>query len=297
LAWGRGLTSGSPMVHQYTSRMMDNLEIALEINKDLLALSNMTFLVDKGIGKTLGSLIGNLRSGIQQVEEARLSQGQKNFQTAFENMNALARILLERSNMAMDEQQGNASGMEFYMQQLQQMAGQQQQLNSGMPQLGPDGTPTSSMMDQLAKMAARQQALRRKLKQLQQDMSSSGDAQNMPGNLDRIAKDMEDVINQMRKNQVDRQTIMRQEKIVQRLLDASRSATSRDYKKERESSTGTDILRDNPLSLPGDLGDHGSLIDMIRREVRNSELTPREKREMERYLESLIGNMPEKENK
>ena len=199
--------------------------------------------------------------------------------------------------MVIDEQEGNAFGMDFYMQQLQQMAGQQQQLNSGMPQLGPDGSPTSSMMDQLAKMAARQQALRRKLKQIQQGMSESGEGNKMSGSLDRIAKDMEDVINQMRKNQVDRQTVMRQEKIVQRLLDASRSATSRDYKKERESKTGKEILRDNPLSLPGDLGDRVSLIDMIRRDVRNSDLTPKEKREMEKYLESLIGQSPEKETK
>ena len=294
---GSGLTEGSPLIHAYTSKMMDHLEIAQEINRDLLDLSKMTFLVDKGLGQALGQVIGNLRSGIQNVEEAKLSQGQNNFKLSFKSMNTLSRILLERVNMVMDEQEGNASGMDFYMQQLQQMAGQQQQLNSGMPQLGPDGSPTSSMMDQLAKMAARQQALRRKLKQIQQGMSESGEGNKMSGSLDRIAKDMEDVINQMRKNQVDRQTVMRQEKIVQRLLDASRSATSRDYKKERESKTGKEILRDNPLSLPGDLGDRVSLIDMIRRDVRNSDLTPKEKREMEKYLESLIGQSPEKETK
>ena len=297
LEMGSELSDASPLIHQYTSSMMDNMQIAMDINDDLLLLSKMTFLVDKGLGQALGAVIGNLRSGIQHVEEARLSQGQKNFNLAFSNMNKLARILLERSNMVMDEQQGNASGMDFYMQQLQQMAGQQKQLNSGMPQLGPDGTPTSSMMDQLARMAAQQQALRRRIKQIQQGMSESGEGNKMTGDLDRIAKDMEEVINRMRRNQVDRQTIMRQEKIVQRLLDASRSATSRDYKNERESTSGTEILRENPLSLPGDLGDHRSLIDMIRREVRNSELTTQEKREMERYLESLIGNSPEKVNK
>ncbi|RKY55114.1 MAG: hypothetical protein DRP93_03985 [Candidatus Neomarinimicrobiota bacterium] len=225
---------------------------------------------------------------IQNAEEAKLSQGKNNFNIAYKNMNELGRILLERISMVRDQQQGNASGMEFYMQQLQQMAGQQQQINSSMPQPGMNGSPGSSMMDQLAKMAARQQALRRSLKQMQQSMSEGNGAKRMTGDLDRIAKDMEDVINQMRKNQVNRRTIMRQEKIVQRLLDASRSATSRDHKKERKSTSAKEIQRDNPLGLPGDLGDHESLINAIRREVRNSELTTREKQEMERYLESLL---------
>ena len=294
---GSELQNNSPLIHQYSSQMQNHLDLAMDINQGLLDLSKQTFLVDKGLGMALGQLIGNLRSGIQHVEEANLSQGKTNFKLAFEHMNTLARMLLERMNMVMDQQQGNASGLEFYMQQLQQMAGQQQQLNSGMPQLGPNGSPGSSMMDQLAKMAARQQALRRGLKQIQQGLAESGEGNKISGNLDRIAKDMEDVINQMRRNRVDRQTIMRQEKIVQRLLDASRSATSRDFKKERESKTGEEILRENPLSLPADLGDPESIIDMIRREVQNSQLSPQEKREMERYLESLIGGQFNAEKK
>lgn len=289
LAFGKDLKNGSPLIHLYTSGMNDNLTIAMEINDGLLALSKKTFLVDKALGQALGRVIGNLRSGIQQVEEANLQQGQKNFNEAYKSMNELARILLERSNMVKEQQQGNASGLEFYMQQLQGMAGEQQQLNSGMPKPGPDGSPGSSMMDQLAKMAARQQALRKRLKQIQQGISESGGNNRMTGNLDKIAKDMEDVINHMRQNRINRQTITRQQQIVQRLLDASRSATSRDFKKERESKTGKELLRDNPLSLPGDLGDRESLIDMIRREVQNSDLSPQEKRDMERYLESLLG--------
>ncbi|MCK4530234.1 MAG: hypothetical protein KAU44_03585, partial [Candidatus Marinimicrobia bacterium] len=285
---GSELINGSPLVHAYTSQENNILQMALTINEELLALSKKTFLVDKAIGRALGQVIGNLRSGIQHVEEAKLSQGKSSFNIAYKNMNELGRILLERMNMIQEQQQGNASGMEFYMKQLQQMAGEQQKINAGMPQPGMNGKPGSSMMDQLAKMAARQQALRRSLKKMQQGMSEGDGAKRMTGDLGRIAKDMEDVINQMRKNQVNRQTIMRQEKIVQRLLDASRSATSRDHKKERESTTAKDILRDNPLSLPGDLGDHESLINALRREVRDSDLSAREKQDMERYLESLL---------
>lgn len=202
-------------------------------------------------------------------------------------MNRLSRLLLERSEM-LEQQQGNASGMEFYLQQLQQMAGQQESLNQGMPQPGMNGSPGSGMMDELARLAARQQALRRSLKQIQQGVSDGDGGRRLTGDLEQIAADMQKVIDEMRKNQVDRRTIMRQQQIVQRLLDASRSATSRDFKKERESKPGTFIQRENPLGLPEGLGENGSMLESLRRAVRESKLTPAEKREMERYLELLM---------
>ncbi|MBW6458661.1 MAG: hypothetical protein K0B52_05815, partial [FCB group bacterium] len=178
-------------------------------------------------------------------------------------------------------------GMEFYLEQLQQMAGQQQALNESMPMPGPGGAPGESMMQQLAEMAARQQALRRALKEIEKGIQQGDGGRRLLGDLDRIAKDMEEVINQMRQNQVDRRTIMRQEQIVQRLLDASRSATSRDFKEERESRTAEQIRRPGPFGLPEDLGERESLINALRRAVLESDLSPKDKRDMERYLESL----------
>ena len=68
----------------------------------------------------------------------------------------------------------------------------------------------------------------------------------------------------------------------------SRSATERDYKKERESRTAEGVDRESPPGLPEDRGEKRSLINALRRAVRESDLTPAEKRDMEAYLESLI---------
>lgn len=282
----------SPLLHEFSSREGRILEIALDINAHLLSLSMKTFLVDKALGAELGQVIGNLKSGIQHIEEGDLSRGKNELNTAFAAINRLGRMLLERMENV-HQQEGGASGMEFYLQQLQQMAGQQQKLNQAMPKPGPDGRPGSSMMDRLAKLAARQQALRRSLKQIQQGISEGEGGKRVTGDLNRIAADMEKVINELRKNQVRRETVMRQEKIVQRLLDASRSATKRDYKKERSSKTAESTERESPLGLPGNFGEHESLINELRRAVRESDLSPQDKQEMERYLESLLGKQQE----
>jgi hypothetical protein len=298
LQFSEGIDNGSPYLHRYTSRQGEILALARDIGQQLMALSKKTFLVDKALGAANGQVIGNLQSGIRLIEEADISGGRRHITTAFAAMNRLSRLLLERNEMA-NQQQGNASGMEFYLQQLQQMAGQQESLNSGMPEPGMDGSPGDGLMDQLAQMATKQQALRRALKQIQQGMADGDGGRRLTGDLEKIAADMEEVIDQMRKNQVDRRTIMRQQQIVQRLLDASRSATSRDFKKERESRTGTDIERESPLGLPPGLGEGEDIFEALRNAVRESPLTPGEKREMERYLELLMeeysGSVPGEE--
>jgi len=293
-AFGEDLDAASPLLHSYTSRQGAILEQAQDISRHLVELSKKTFLVDKALGAAIGQVVGNLISGIRLVEEANISGGKTHIDLAFSAMNRLGRLLLERSE-TVQQQQGNASGMEFYLQQLQQMAGQQQELNMGMPQPGPDGSSGDGMMEKLARMAARQQILRRALKTIAQGISDGDGGNRIAGDLEKIAADMQDLIDQMRNNQVDRRTLLRQEQIVQRLLDASRSATTRDYKKERESRSGTVIARENPLGLPEDRGERGKMIQMLRRAVQESDLTPGEKRDMERYLESLMeaGSLPE----
>jgi len=190
-----------------------------------------------------------------------------------------------------DSINSSKSGMGFgqYLKQLQNMAEKQKGLNSSMPQLGMSGK-SSSMMDEMGKMAARQQAIRKSLKQLQQEMEGSGN--NPLGNLEKIADDMEKVINEMRREKVNRQTIIRQRKILQRLLDASKSMRTRDKTRKRESKTGQQIDRESPFTLPENLGNKESIIRKIREQLKNTKIPIEDKKEMEAYLE-LLRNVEE----
>ena len=61
----------------------------------------------------------------------------------------------------------------------------------------------------------------------------------------------------------------------------------RDFKKERESKTGSQVSRKSPFGLPDHLGEYESLINALRQAVLESDLSPHDKRDMEQYLESL----------
>jgi predicted acetyltransferase len=57
---------------------------------------------------------------------------------------------------------------------------------------------------------------------------------------------MKEVVNNLQQNNVNPETIKKQERILSRLLDASKSMRERDYEKKRKAETGTQITRKSP---------------------------------------------------
>jgi O6-methylguanine-DNA--protein-cysteine methyltransferase len=69
------------------------------------------------------------------------------------------------------------------------------------------------------------------------------------GDLDRIAEDMKEVLTDMQSGTITPDTRRRMERILSRLLDATRSMYERDYEKTRESRPGEDVARQSPSEL------------------------------------------------
>ncbi|MCK9484963.1 MAG: hypothetical protein M0R34_11440, partial [Candidatus Marinimicrobia bacterium] len=160
--------------------------------------------------------------------------------------------------MSMEElqQSGSASGFESYLEQLQKMAGMQQGLNEETQMLGLGSPGDQGTLQQLA---ARQQRIRQSLEKLREEMQQ-GSSTKQSGDLGGVAKDMEEVIKDLQNNQVLRRTLERQQKILSRLLDAQKSLRTQDFKEERQSKTGEQIVRISPDGLPADLGERHTLL-------------------------------------
>lgn len=163
-------------------------------------------------------------------------------------MNALNGALSELQQ-AMQDMQGNSPGgsmLDQFLQQLQQMSQQQQGINQGTQQLGMQGQLTPSQSGQLQRLAAEQEALRRSLEQMQAQKESG----ELLGSLDKIAEDMREAAREMAGRQVDPRTIERQERILNRLLDAQKSVRKQEYSKKRESHSGKEYTALDPGKLP-----------------------------------------------
>ena len=156
-------------------------------------------------------------------------------------------ILSMQSSMDQLQQSGSASGFEEMMKQLQQMAGQQGQLNKDamgmMPQPGQSGQPTP---EQFGRMAAQQQMIQRSLEGMNQQM---GQRQDMLGRLGDLGEDMEKVIEDLRRQRLDPKVIERQQRILSRMLDAQRSVREKEKSRKREAERESVVSAKSPPGL------------------------------------------------
>ena len=222
--------------------------------QDLIDLSGKTFGVTPRIGKNLGQAASQMNSAISQMEERNPTMAARSANQATTALNMTALDLM----MSMEElqQSGSASGFESYLEQLQKMAGMQQGLNEETQMLGLGSPGDQGTLQQLA---ARQQRIRQSLEKLREEMQQ-GSSTKQSGDLGGVAKDMEEVIKDLQNNQVLRRTLERQQRILSRLLDAQKSLRTQDFKEERQSKTGEQIVRISPDGLPADLGERHTLL-------------------------------------
>ncbi|MEA3288207.1 MAG: DUF4175 family protein [Candidatus Marinimicrobia bacterium] len=241
----------SSLLREYADSQMGLMQGLRQLSADLQELGNKTFAVSPSMGRSMGSVQARMQEAIEQLEARNPRKSSQAQAAARESLNRMARQLA--NSMESLQQSGEASGFGDYMQQLMQMAGQQQGLNQQtMMQLGM-GSP--SMMQQLARQ---QLQLREALSQIENGMGSDS---RMLGDLGKIGEEMEAVAKELKRKRPSQKIHEQQERILSRLLDAQRSATKRDFSKKRKSETAGQ----NPFwlgsgALPEDLGEARNIL-------------------------------------
>ena len=241
----------SSLLRDYADSQMGLMQGLQQLAADLKELGNKTFAVSPAMGKSMGAVQAHMQEAVKQLEARNPRKSSQSQAAARESLNRMASQLA--SSMESLQESGESSGFGDYMDQLQQMAGQQQGLNQQtMMQLG---MGNQSMMQQLARQ---QIQLREALSQIEQGMGSDS---RMLGDLGKIGEEMDAVAKELRKKRPSQNIHEQQERILSRLLDAQRSATERDFSKKRKSETA----EINPMwlgsgNLPDDLGEARNLL-------------------------------------
>lgn len=217
------------------------------------------------------------------------------YQTAsMMHLNELALLLAGVLDQLMNQQgAGGGSSMQQVIRQMQQMAQQQQQLNQQIQQFLNDlqGNRLGANMEQrLRQMRAQQQAIREQLSQVRRNPEARG---RLLGDLDKIAEDMEETLREFQARQVAPQMIERQQRILQRLLDAQRSMQERGRERRRESREGRNILREGPTDAPRNEIREKLHRDLIR--ALESSYAPDFEERIRRYFEVLQRQQQEQE--
>jgi response regulator of citrate/malate metabolism len=187
---------------------------------------------------------------------------------------------------AMEEMQqsGMASGMEQFLERMQQMTGQQQGINNQTLQMLMGQMTASAQKEMMQRLGQQQGQLRKSLQELINETRGS----RQSGELQGIAEQMEEVLKDFRRRRVNRKTVERQERIMSRMLNSQKSLKQRDLSEMRKSRTSDEVVSDGPAGLPADLGQRRNLAIEALNEALKAGF-PRDYQEMiRRYFNSLI---------
>jgi len=169
----------------------------------------------------------------QAHSDGRSGEARQGAQKIMASLNGAAISLMESSS-------GSGSGSGDMMQDMAGLSGQQQSINDGtgamlsLPREG-GGQLSLQARSKMSRLAAQQEAVRQGMEEFNEKY---GGRRDKAGRLDDLVEDMKQVIGDLKKQQVNRRTIERQEKILTRMLEVQQSLKERDFSRERKVERG-----------------------------------------------------------
>lgn len=221
------------------------------IKDSLYALSLRVPQISQSINNEVFEIYKNGSSVIDHLEQRQrgLAQmGQQYIMTSANNLSLLLSEVLDamqqQAAQQMEGQQqcqnprNSGKGAKPSMQQMKQMQQSlKDQMQQMMKQMQSGKMPSQSMQKQLSEMLMKEQMLKQLGNSMMQNGDLSPEGMQQLKEIERLMEQTErDIINQ----NISSQTLMRQEQILTRMLEAENAQQERDMDKERESKTAVE---------------------------------------------------------
>ncbi len=284
---GVGATAAdSPSLRRHARRQTE-LEEGLKVVADTLrSLAREVPEMSREVQSQTGSAVREMAQATEALADRSARRATGHQKASMMHLNELALLLSDLLDMLMNQQMNmGMPSMQQMLQQLQQMAGQQQQLNQQIQEMLNDmhgQRLTQDMQARMRQLARQQEQLKEQLKELSRNPELRG---NALGDLNRIAEQMEETIRELQQLRQSRNLEQRQQEILTRLLDASRSMNTRGREERRESRPGETPERTSPAELTPDEQADRLRRDLIR--ALESGYTPDYEELIKRYFELL----------
>lgn len=232
-------------IEEQFSQLADSL---FKISAQIPGFSN-------AINKKKNEVQQHLETAVKQLAERDRSKATYAERQSLGGINELSTMIASLLNQLQNNQsQGGGGGpmtMQQFMEQLQQMSGQQQQLNQQIQNFINDiqgDRLSKDQVDRLNQMARQQNKIRKQIEELQKNGGlESGD--QVLSELERLSEEMEKTINDLRGGQTDPFLVKRQQNILSRMLNAEKAMQERGEEEKREGTSADDV----PQNVPPDV--------------------------------------------
>ena len=249
----RKLRSRSPKITDFAIKQNQILRANQQFIIQLTELSRETFHISPEIASAIGKTKTSMDKTIAKLEQKQVHSARNHMKNSLKGLNQIAYLLLKSANQM--QMSGSGSGFAQFMESLEKMSQAQEGINQGTMQLSQMSMMAQQQM--MEKLQQQQQQLQQQLEELLSNDSGSGKEH---GGLSKVSDEMDEVINDFRNRQVDRQTKERQQRILSRMLDSQKSLTQKDYSEKRKSSIGEQIIYSGPTGLPENMGEREVLL-------------------------------------
>jgi hypothetical protein len=266
---------------------------AAQVADDLEEVIRGSFSLSRRLTAELGDALHKMEKATKDFEAGKKNNGLKTSWDAVPALNRAAIQLMKASSemqaMSMSSCM-NPNGKDAARQEMQKLCGMQQGVNmdtQGMVQKmsREGGRLQQSTEESLAKLAARQEMIRQGMKEVSGEL---GDSKDVLGRLDKLAEDMQNIVDELEGKDIDRETVRRQQRILSRMLDAQRSVRRRDMDNERISRVGNDELeRLSPGAIPPELLEASDRVKSEILQGKADSIPPAYRRLVEEYFRAI----------
>ena len=232
-----------------------------QIADELFEMSKESIMIPDRLVKNLGRSQESMESALLFLEQNKAFMAAAGAAQATTTLNEITIDLLRTCKNC----SGGSSGTPQASPLLQRLlSGQQQMLKESENLMALRATQEKLMQQMQAevqRLAGEQRSLKDIAEQIRTDFKQN---EQVLGRVDKIVEEMDEVIRDLEDGTLDDETLRKEERILSRLLDAQRSVHSRDYEKERESTTAGDVFSDGGAP-PSSLSSSQALREEIRR--------------------------------
>ncbi len=241
---------------QYNEVLSDQKKINTslkQVEDSLNAIAKRQLAIQQFVLREIALINNNVEETLKSLEDRNINSASTRQQFVMTSINNLALMLSEALEQMNEDLMSNSkdgsscpkpgAGKGKSKPSMRSMKDLQQQMNQQMEQMrqqlgkeneiGKKQPGGQSMSEQFARMAAQQEELRRQMQEYLEDLkkeTGEGD-----GNTMKAIEDMEQTEKDLVHKRITNETMMRQERIITRLLESERAEMEREKEERRES--------------------------------------------------------------
>lgn len=241
------------------ARKQDKISEDFEMLEDSLrALAQRTMEIEQFVMEEVQQIRHNLRKTKEHLDEDQTAVATSKQHSVMTGLNRLANMLVESLDQ-MQQQMRQMQGMSGACKKpgssnpsMQQLSKQQQQLNQQlqqmMNQMKQGQQNGQGQMQKLQQMAEEQARIRQQLQEMYKRLQENGEEGGL-GNLGNISDQMQDSEEEMRNKELTQELLMRQQQILNRMLDYDKAMREREFDNQREGQQASDYENTPPAEL------------------------------------------------